>query len=250
MQSFTAEDRLFRAVRAWPVWRKGTEQFLLTELGHEVSIDGVCFDTAPVKNGVVFSLMGISQDEQTQEVKLHNPTDYLASKATLEYVYIRIGQQIVQHELAIPYRRDKSGSYRTLGISERVVFGLHSSHRDIEGRTLNLVDAFTAAGIGIDITFDISSQINLELADTYVGAKIISIHSVFPTHKSLQDHDMRLAIHADIEKVFKNAEILGFTIDIERKNMLNPEYRSPKSAPFFDPEAAATALAARYGHNP
>jgi hypothetical protein len=250
MQSFIVEDRLFRAVRAWPIWHKGSEQYLLTELGHEVNVDGVSFDTAPVKNGAVFSLMGISQDEQTQEAKLHNPTDHLSTKGTLEFAYLKIGQQIVQHELAIPYQRDRSGSYRTLIINERVTLGLNNNHRDVTGCTLNLIDAFTAAGIRIDVTFDVTSQINLELADTYVGASIASIHSVFPGHESLRDHDTQMAIHADIEKIFKNAEILGFTIDIERKNMLNPEYRSSKSTPFFDPEAAATALAARYGHNP
>ncbi|BDD79651.1 hypothetical protein [Burkholderia phage FLC9] len=249
MQSFIVEDRLHRSVRAWPIWSEGRDQYLVTELGHEVQVDGVNFDTAPVKNGVTFSLLGISQNEQTVDAKLHNPTDHLSTKATLEYVYIRIGDQILQQRVELPFTRGSHSGYRVMMLDYAFLAELDASTRDHQGVPFRLLDPFLSAGLKIQITLDLRSTINLELADTTLGGRVQGVHTRFPAHKSLQDHGIQTSIHEDIEKITNNVEVLGFTLDIDRMNMLNPEYRSPSSKRTPDLDLAAAALAARYGYS-
>lgn len=247
MQSFTVEDRQYRSVRAWPVWSGQRDQYLLTELGHEVNIDQVRFDTAPFKNRVTFSLLGLTMDDQTKEAGLHNPTDTLATVGNVEDLYIKIGQQIYRHRVSLPYRWFKGGNYRILDADYMLSVPITSEERAHDGVILNLLDPYTAAGIRVEVSITIRSQINLELGDTYLVAEVNGTHSVFPAHKSLQDHDLRSSIHLDIERAMASVEVLGYTLDIERKNLLKPELTYPTKSKVHNPEVAAAALAARYG---
>lgn len=249
MQSFTVEDRAYRSMRAWPIWTSATEQYLVKELGHEVRVDGINFDTAPIKNGVVFSLMGISFNERTVEAGLHDATNSLSCKAFLEDVYIKLGDQVIRHRLDMPYHRDSKNGYRVLEINERVKIALTDFTRDKDGCILSKIDAFTAAGIQIELIVEIASRINLELGDTCAGGSVAKILSVFPAHPSLKEHDIRMGIHADIEKLEQKIEIMGFTIDIDRKNWLDQTYRSTNSHPEQNSrDTAAVSLAARYNN--
>ena len=250
MQAFTVEDRMYRSVRAWPILNENSRQYLVPELGHEVTVDGVAFDTAPVKNGAVFSLLGLSFVDKTREAGLHDATDWMSALSALEFVYIRLGDQVIRHRLDITYKREDKDGYHLLDIMERVVINLTSASTDKDGSKLTQIDAFTAAGIQIELTIDIGSRINLSLGDTCAGGALAFIRSTFPSHPSLADHDIRSAIHADIEKLEKKIEILGFTINIERRNWLNQNHR-PMSNTHHRPEAvtidtAAKSLAARY----
>lgn len=252
MQAFTVEDRMYRSVRAWPILNENTRKYLVPDLGHEVTVDGVAFDTAPVKNGEVFSILGITFTDATREAGLHDATDWTSYFALLEFVYIRMEGQIIRHRLDIPYKRMTKDGYHVLDIMERTVVSLTRASVDKDGYKIALVDAFTAAGIQIDLSIDIGARINMELGDTCAGGALAFVNSTFPAHPAFADHNVRTAIHADIEKLEKSTEILGFTINIQRLNWLNPNYRSPSSTethhqPFATKiDTAAKSLAARY----
>lgn len=250
MQSHTVEDRLYRSVRCWPIWCAGREEFLVPNLGYEVKVDGVSFDTAPIKNGSVFSIMGISQNDMTVESGLHDPTDHLAPMGFLEDVYIRLGDQVYRHRLDLPYSFDKLGDYRTLHIKGPAEVSFTSAHRDINGAIISMLDPYTAAGLRIDMTIDLASSIRLETCDTHVGGAIRpGVHVQFPDYQALAEHEIRLGIHADLTEELKNADVLGFTINIARQNWLNPGLVLYRSSPVHNPEISAIALAGRYGSN-
>jgi hypothetical protein len=247
MLSLRIEDRAQRAVRCWPIWRKETEGYLVAGLGHEVIVDGVMFDTAPIRNGAVFSILGISMTQDTIEKKLHDPTDHLSGKATMEFAWVKIGKQIFRQPLMLPYQRGVQHGYRKLTLNERITLELNVHSEDMDGAVLALLDPFTAAGIRIQVIYDLVSTVNLELADTHAGAAIADIQCIFPHFTAFSDHGVQLAIHADIKKLMDKIDVLGFTIDIDRLNLLNPEIALSRSPKIVDPESAASALAARYG---
>jgi hypothetical protein len=246
MLSTIVEDRQFRSVRAWPVWSGKRDKYLVTELGHEVRVDGVNFDTAPIKNGAEVSMLGISMDDRTVEAGLHNPTDHLSHKALLENFYLKVGDQYIAFEMNRAFVRDPKSSYRVLSAS-----GIHAftigKHRDVNGCIVSAFDAYTAAGITIDIHLNIFATMNLELADTNVRAEIAYSCAHLPDHPSLKDSDTIIAISQDISKIVKKqVSVVGFTIDVDRLNLLNAEKYKPQPTATEIQNAAAESLAARY----
>lgn len=240
----------FRGVRIVPIVRPEAAGYIVTDLQRTVTIDDDTVLTAPYRFGTTFSVLGLGQTEALLEAALLDVTDHIGHKALLENVYLQIGDQYVCAPVNVPLNPGPDGSYRTIELKDqRLSIRLDRYTRDVNGKILNLIDPFTAAGIVITLEGKVGGQVNLHLADTYFYASLINEGTFqFPDAPSLADEDIRKEIQDDLMKiVLADMKLIGYDLDIDRMNAFRaPQYVSQENLQ----AAAADTLVSRYQASP
>jgi hypothetical protein len=240
----------FRGARIVPIVRPEAASYIVADLQRSATIDDEAVLTAPYRFGAAFSVLALGETKALLETVLLDMTDHIGHKALLENVYLQIGEQYVCAPINVPLSPGPTGSYRTIELKDhRLSVRLDRYTRDVNGKILNVIDPFTAAGIVITVEAQVAGRVNLHLGDTCFYASQIGEGAFqFPDTPALADDDIRKKIRDDlVQIVLADVMLVGYDLDIDRLNALRaPRYVSQENLQVD----AADTLAARYRTSP